>query len=76
MSDEDPDELADMLNDGWDLAGYSVNMLAAGALAHNVLLRKGNDLTSVVILKQGDSETGRVVSVLSPRPEKKKGFWG
>ncbi len=43
---------------------------------HNVLLKKGTDLTSIVIVTQGDSETGRNVNILSPRPAKKKGFFG
>ena len=76
MADDGSDQIADMLNSGWDLAGYSVNMAAMGALMHNVLLRRGADLTSIVIVTQGDSETGRNVNILSPRPEKKKGFFG
>jgi hypothetical protein len=76
MADNGNDQIAEMLSDGWELAGYTVNLAAAGALFHNVLLRKGIELTSIVIVTQGDSETGRNVNVLSPRPTKKKGIFG
>jgi hypothetical protein len=76
MADDGSDQIADLLDAGWELAGYSVNMAAMGALMHNVLLKKGTDLTSIVIVTQGDSETGRNVNILSPRPAKKKGFFG
>ncbi|MBK8441484.1 MAG: hypothetical protein IPL38_18975 [Rhodobacter sp.] len=76
MADDGSDQIADLLGAGWELAGYSVNMAAMGALMHNVLLKKGTDLTSIVIVTQGDSETGRNVNILSPRPAKKKGFFG
>lgn len=76
MADEGNDQLTEMLEDGWEIAGYSVNMAAMGALMHNVLMKKGAKLTSVVIVTQGDSETGRNVNVLAPRPERKRGFFG
>jgi len=76
MGDDNSDQITAMLEDGWDLAGYSVNMAAMGALMHSVLLRKGSKLTSIVIVTQGEQETGRNVNVLAPRPEKKKGFFG
>ena len=77
MAELGEDQLTDMLNDGWTIAGYSVNMMALGALAHNLLLQKDNHLTSITVITQGDSETGRNVNVLSPKPEgKKKGFLG
>ncbi len=76
MADDGNDQIAELLNDGWELAGYSVNMAAAGALLHNILLKRGTDLTSIVIVTQGDSETGRNINILSPRPAKKKGFFG
>lgn len=75
MADDGSDQIANLLSTGWELAGYSVNMAAMGALMHNVLLRKGTDITSLVIVTQGDTETGRNVNVLSPRPKKEKGFF-
>ncbi len=77
MAELGEDQLTDMLNDGWTIAGYSVNMMALGALTHNVLLQKGTHLTSITVITQGDGETGRNVNVLSPKPDgKKKGFFG
>ena len=76
MNDIEEDELASMLADGWEVTGYSVNMAAMGALMHNVLLKKGTSLTSIVIVTQGDSETGRNKNILSPRPVREKGLFG
>jgi len=68
MAELGADQLTDMLNDGWMVAGYSVNMMAMGALAHNVLLQKGTRLTSITVITLGDRETGRNVNILSPEP--------
>jgi len=76
MAGREEDDLTEMLENGWEIAGYSVAMLAAGAISHNILLKKGPKLTSTTILTQGESETGRIVNVLAPMPEKKKGFFG
>lgn len=72
------DELGKLLADGWDVCGYSVCMLAAGALSHHILLRKGSSLTTFGILQNGKNELTRGPSVLTPKPEApvKKGFFG
>lgn len=75
---ETNDELGQMLDDGWEIAGYTVNMLAAGAQHYNILLRKGNKLTNFGILRNGGSELGRGATVLTPHtpPPAKKGIFG
>lgn len=66
MTDED--ELARYLGDGWEIAGYSVCMLAAGATAQHILLRKGNSLATCIVLINGPKELGRGVTLLTPKP--------
>lgn len=71
------DELGAMLADGWEIVGYTVNMLAAGAQHYNILLRKGNSLTNYGILQNGSRELVRGATVLTPHaPMAKKGFFG
>ena len=78
MSDENEDQLSEMLADGWEIAGYTVNMLAAGAQHYNILPRKGTNLTNFGILWSGQSELARVATVITPyvKPPAKKGFFG
>lgn len=78
MTQEPEDEIATYLNDGWDIAGYSVCMLAAGATAQYILLRKGNSLATCTVLINGANELGRGVNILTPKttPPRKKGFFG
>ena len=73
------DELANMLADGWIVAGYSVCMMAAGALAHNILLQKDNSLRALIIGTSGENEVARQIHSFAPsqsESSKKKGFWG
>lgn len=74
---ESEDELGEMLEDGWEIAGYTVNMLAAGAQHYNILLRKGSALTNFGILQNAGKEIMRGKTVLTPytQPEK-KGWFG
>lgn len=79
MPDETPDELKDMLEAGWEIAGYTVNMTAMGSQHYNILLRKGGELVNFGILWDQGREAGRAKTVLSPvsdQPPAKKGFWG
>lgn len=69
-------EIEQMLRDGWDVAGYSVSMMAAGALVHSTLLRKGTRLTSVSVVFNGTTELGRSVNELTAMPAPKKGIFG
>lgn len=70
------DELGAMLADGWEIAGYTVNMLAAGAQHYNILLRKGNALTNFGILQNSGKELARGATILTPHsPAAKKGFF-
>jgi hypothetical protein len=48
-----------LLTDGWEIAGYAVTMMAAGAMTHSLLMRKGKNLRSVTVVVQGDREIGR-----------------
>lgn len=64
------------LEDGWEIAGYAVNMMVQGALAHHVLLRKGLNLTSVTVVSNGGKEVGRTSLPLAPAAPAKKGFFG
>lgn len=68
----------DYLKNGWEIAGYSVTMMAAGALVHNILLRKDAALTAVSVITNVNGELGRSVTKLAPKPAdtKKKGFFG
>lgn len=75
MSQVEDDEIAKYLNDGWEIAGYSVFMMAAGATCQNILLRKGNSLATAMVLINGPKELARAVNMISPKPAK-KGFFG
>ena len=68
----------DYLNDGWEIAGYSVTMMAVGAMVHHILLRKGSALTTVSVVANVSGELGRAATQLSPKPAtaQKKGFFG
>lgn len=72
------DQLSEMLKDGWTIAGYSVCMMAAGALAHNILLQKNDGVQSLTVVSDKDKELGRIARVFAPKPPEpeKKGFWG
>jgi hypothetical protein len=76
MADDGSDRLTELLEDDWEIAGYAVTMAAMGALTHHVLLKKGTQLTSILVIVNGDDEFGRNETVLSPRPPQKKGFFG
>lgn len=71
------DELTKLLSDGWVIAGYSVCMLAAGALSHNILLQKNNSLASITVLVNAGREIGRNTTILAPVAVSapKKGFF-
>lgn len=69
-------ELEQMLVDGWEIAGYSVSMMAAGALVHSTLLRKDTKLTAVSVGFNGAKELGRNVNDLTAITVPKKGFFG
>lgn len=72
------EDLDQMLGNGWEIAGYSTDMFVAGGTAHNILLRKGNNVSVFSIGMNANGEMGRRVDVLAPRsaPQAKKGFWG
>ncbi len=74
----DIDELGAMLADGWEVCGYNTLLFAAGAMSHNILLRKENSLATFTILKNGAKELGRSVEVHTPwePAPPKKGIFG
>lgn len=81
MSDQkaaEGDELGAMLEAGWEVSGYTVNMLAMGAQHINILLRKGNSLVNFGILINNGQEMARAKTVLTPfsPPPPKRGFFG
>ena len=61
------DELGSLLNAGWEIAGYDVAMMAMGATAQYILLRKGNSLGTFSIVINGGQELARGFSVLTPK---------
>ena len=72
------DQLTKMLSEGWAIAGYSVCMMAAGALTHNILMQKEGHLESVSIVTNGSDELGRKIHKFAPKapePAKPKGFF-
>lgn len=77
LSDEKRNQITEMLQDGWEVVGYSVCLMAAGATSHHTLLRKGSDLVNAVVIMNGPEELGRDVYQFSPAgPIKKKGWFG
>jgi len=77
-TESEGDVIANYLDDGWEVAGYSVFMMAAGATCQNILLRKGNSLATAMVLINGPKELARAVNIISPKPpsQLKKGFFG
>ena len=78
MTQIEQDQLGQYLTEGWDVCGYSVCMMAAGATSQHILLRKENSLATCVIVINGGNELGRGVVMLTPKspPATKKGFFG
>lgn len=78
MSTLTGDELSQKLQDGWVVSGYSVCMMAMGALAHNILLQKDGNLISITIGTNGGQELARAEHVFAPSvaPQPRKGFFG
>src|SRR5690349_5804050 len=76
MAEGERDVLAERLADDWEIKGYSTTIMAAGAMTHSILLQKRDLLDAVTIIITGEKELGRTHQVLSPRPEKKKGWLG
>lgn len=73
---EDNDELAEKLGDGWEICGFDVAMMAAGAVAQYILLRKDNSVGVFTLVANGSNELGRGFKLISPPPPRKKGFFG
>lgn len=74
--DEDkPIEIANMLEQGWSIAGYSADVLHSGLFCHSILLQKDFELQVITITSSKD-EVGRTVTQIAPAPEKKKGWFG
>jgi Na+-driven multidrug efflux pump len=71
----DIDHLHEMLELGWQIEGYSTTMMAAGALTHSILLRRGSDVAAVNVAVKGAEEVGRYTNLLSPKVPKKKGWF-
>lgn len=67
-----------MLASGWEVCGYTVNMLAMGSQHYNILLRRGKGLVNFGILIDHGKEVGRGKTVLAPYapPPPKRGFFG
>lgn len=79
MANIDGDYFSELLKDGWQIEGHSVAMFAAGALTHNILLRKDYSVKCLTIIINGNKEVGRYCSDFAPNPPpspKKKGIWG
>jgi hypothetical protein len=68
------DQLAQMLTDGWTIEGYSTTIMAAGAMTHSILLRKDAAISSLTVVVNGEKEVGRVLTPITPKPEKKGWF--
>jgi len=62
-------------NDDKLTSGYSTTMMAAGAMTHLILLRKGTVVVVATIIATGEKEIGRTFLRLSPAPEPKKGWF-
>lgn len=76
MANEELDHLQEMLELGWTIEGYSNTLLAAGAMTYSVLLRDGNKLVAVTIVRNAGKEVGRTINQLSPAPAPNKGWFG
>lgn len=71
-------DIEELLSEGWAIAGYATDMMAMGAIAHSILLKKENHLTTITIVSNAGKELGRTAIPLSPKPadQPKKGFFG
>jgi hypothetical protein len=65
------DGIQRMLDDGWTVAGYSTVLMAAGAMTHSILLKKGNELVTVNIstVPGWGTTTKTIVGFLSYSPK-------
>ena len=72
------DQLGQYLTEGWEVCGYSVCLMAAGATSQHILLRKENSLATCIIVNNGSNELGRGVVMLTPKAPSpaKRGFFG
>ena len=76
MAEDAPeDKISELIEDGWDVRGYSVCVTAGGSLVHNFLLQKDKNLEGVSIVTSSDKEQGRRHHAFVPPPEKKKGWF-
>jgi hypothetical protein len=75
MAAQDEDKLVNLLADGWSIIGYSTTIMAAGAMTHSMLLKKGSNLISATVVVTGEKEIGRSFAVLSPMPAAKNGWF-
>ncbi len=76
MAEAEKDDLAEMLESGWGIAGYSVCLMAAGATSHHILLQKGSNISTFAVVLNAGEELGRGAVTLSPPMPKKKGWFG
>lgn len=76
MPEAGQNDLTQMLESGWTVAGYSTCLSTLGMVTHHVLLQMGSNLTTMMIGITGGDEQGRSVNALSPAPPKKTGWFG
>jgi len=76
MAGDDRMRLTEMLENEWQVVGYSVCLMAMGATSHHTLLQKDSRLASLTVIMNGGKEIGRELVPLSPPMPLKKGLFG
>ena len=66
LSEDIRDQLAGWLDSGWNVVGYSTQMLAMGNITHFVLIQKSYALKSITILMDRQKIMGSTVTDLAP----------
>lgn len=69
-------DIGKMLSEGWQVIGFSTSMMAAGGLAHSILMQREVNVVVATMVHLGNKEIGRTLVGIAPYTEpEKKGFW-
>ena len=71
LNEDVRNNLAEWLDTGWSVVGYSTEMLAMGNITHFVLIQKSYALKAVAIVMDHQKVMGSTVTDLAPAENNK-----